>query len=174
MPTPTYTPIAKTVLTGTQADVTFSGISSTYTDLVLIVSSRSDASSTMTQLRITLNADNTTLYSSTVLGGYDTSAYSSRLSSTTILRQNLTTSGNTATSNTFGSAEFYFPNYAGSANKVISATALSETNSATGTEMDAFAGLYRNTSAVTSIKIDASGNNFVSGSRFDLYGISSS
>jgi hypothetical protein len=173
MPTPTYVAIAKTVLTGSQADVTFSAISSTYTDLVLVVSSRTDGGST-TQMRITLNGNNSAIYSTTYLAGFSTSTASGRLSSTTILRQQFTTSGAGATANTFGSAEFYFPNYAGSTNKAISATALSENNSASATEMNATAGLYSSTSAITSIKIDASGTNFVSGSRFDLYGIKNS
>lgn len=174
MPTPTYVAISKTVLTASAADITFSAIPSTYTDLVLLVSARSGTSNTYDFMRITLNADNSALYSTTLLWGFGTSTGSSRSSSQVILQTNFAISGNTATSNTFGSSEFYFPNYAGSANKVISSTSLSETNAAGSTEIDNVAGLYRSTSAISSIKLDLSGNNFLTGSRFDLYGIKNS
>jgi hypothetical protein len=82
--------------------------------------------------------------------------------------------GNNATSNTFSNTEIYFPNYAGSANKVIASFSVAETN-ATAANMDVVAGLIRNTSAITEIIIDQpSGNSFLSGSSFYLYGIKNS
>ena len=171
MPTPTYVAIAKTVLTGTQATVTFSGISNAYTDLVLHISARDNYAAEFSGLYLKLNNDTASNYSYIYLRGQSTTA------SSTSGSQGAPgyIDGNTATSNTFGSAELYFPNYTASTNKPISGTTVSETNSATaGTAWIACsANLWRNTAAISQIDLTAWGS-FVSGSRFDLYGIKNS
>jgi hypothetical protein len=69
MPTPTYVAIAKTVLSSNQAEITFSSIPSTYTDLVVLVSARSaSGGSTSDNVALRLNGSTTT-YSYTFLSG---------------------------------------------------------------------------------------------------------
>jgi hypothetical protein len=81
-----------------------------------------------------------------------------------------------ATANTFGNGELYIPNYAVSANKVMSATSVAENNSTTDgqTRIAADAGLWANTAAITSVTFIPSSGSIDAGSRFDLYGIKSS
>ena len=81
---------------------------------------------------------------------------------------------NTATSNTFGTFEIYLPSYTASQNKPFSGFGVAETN-ATNTRIGAVAGLYRSTTAISSVKLSLlTGPNFVAGSSFYLYGIKNS
>lgn len=179
MPTPTYVAIAKTVLTGTASSVTFSAIPSTYTDLVLLLSARSNVTAVEQYFGIVVNSI-TSGYTERILRG-DGSTASSINDTSFGSPANWAAgflAGANATSNTFGNAEFYFPNYAGSTNKVLSATGVGE-NNATAAGIMASANLLSNTAAITSLTIypswsTGSGNLFQSGSRFDLYGIKNS
>ena len=168
----TYIPIAKTVLTGTQATITFSGIASTYTDLLLTISARSGASSSVGTIKIRFNgATADTNLTSRYLSGATGTVGST--SNAYLYVGNLP--GSTATSNTFCNTDVYLPTYAGSANKPVNITCASENNSATdawGPEI--IAGLWSNTAAITQIDLLLLSNSFVSGSRFDLYGIKNS
>ena len=175
MPTPTYVALAKTVLTGTQATITFSSIPSTYTDLVLLINARTNRAAALDYLNVTFNAS-TTNYSSTDLTAYSTTAASNRYTAASQIANNTAIDAANNTTNTFGSLEIYIPNYAGSTNKIASITATGEDNS-TGFnwQISNIAGLLSNTAAVSSITINRDyGTAFVSGSRFDLYGIKNS
>ena len=169
----TYTLIASNTLGSSAASVTFSSIPSTYTDLVLKVSARNSRTTNTTSLiRIRLNSNSGTVYSFTRLAGDGSSASSANGSAETYGQSDFI-STNLATSNTFGNGEIYIPNYAGSSKKQISSFGVSETN-ATTQSMGTSAILADITSAITSITVDANTFNFVSGSSFWLYGISSS
>ena len=171
MPSPTYVALAKTVLTGTQATITFSSIPSTYTDLLILVSCRSDRAASLVDT-ITWNFNSsTTNFSNTRLEGTGASAGSTfNTTNSSLLRVPATS----VTSNTFNNAEIYIPNYTGSTNKPIS-TSFAYENNATTAYVGANAGLWSNTAAITSITLGlVDGPNFVSGSRFDLYGIKNS
>jgi hypothetical protein len=171
----TYTLISKNVLTSSAASVTFSAIPSTYTDLVLRISARTDRAATSDSIKMTINSDGSAIYSFTKLRGDGTTAYSnSNTGNTYVSVEN--TDGNTATSNTFDSTEIYIPSYLSTANKPISSVIMREDNSTAATTYNSVqAHLYRNTSAITSLSFAPSnGPNFVSGSSFYLYGISKS
>ena len=174
----TYTLINSNVLTSSAASVTFSSIPATYTDLVLRISARTDAGVNNDNFRITFNSDSGSNYSITRITGNGSTAVSNRLSNQTAGRAGAI-DGGTATASTFGSVEMYIPSYLVSANKPYSSTAASEQN-ATAAQIDAIAGLWRNTAAITSITIESNNLNvptdgyIVSGSSFYLYGISSS
>jgi hypothetical protein len=174
MPTPTYVAIAKNLLTSNQASVTFSGIPSTYTDLLLTFSVRTAAADYQATLTYQFNST-TGNYSETYLRANFASVSSSRDSNQTKAYGMLVFNGDTSTSNTFSSGEIYIPNYAGSTNKVLSMTGVNENNNANQNNIVPYAGLWSNTAAITSIKIeDYYGNNLLTGSRFDLYGIKNS
>ena len=167
----TYELIASNTLTTSAASVTFSSIPATYTDLVLRWSARCDT--TTENVDIQLNAA-TTNYSLTYLDGYGSSGTASGRLTTGLVGirvYGMTNSNNTA--NTFGSAEFYLPNYANSTNKPNSTFAVTETNG-TVALIQAVAGLRSNTDAVSSLKLATGSGNFVSGSSFFLYGIKNS
>jgi len=165
MPTPTYVAIAKTVLTGTQTNVEFTGIAQTYTDLVLLISARKTNVAVSDSISVNINSSISS-YSRRALLGDGSTATSDTFGNDGYV------SAASATSNTFGSVEVYLPNYTGSTNKIQSTTAVAESNTTTITgNVKLTAGLKSNTAAITSIRIDG---EFVSGSRFDLYGIKNS
>jgi len=169
----TYTLISSNVLSGSAASVTFSSIPSTYTDLVLRVSLRTDTSASFVQTNLTFNSDSSAIYSATYLYGTGSAASSTNYTADTYARE-VYYDGANATSNTFGSGEIYIPNYTSTTSKSFSAFGVEEDNNSAA-RIGVEAQLYRNTSAISSITWAAtSGQNFVSGSSFYLYGIKNS
>jgi hypothetical protein len=166
--------ISSQVLSSAAASVTFSSIPSIYTDLIALITIRSDSASTENSLQVRVNGSNTS-YSETYMRAQGGSTGSGR-GSFGYLLNSYATNGSASTANTFGTSEHYFPNYAGSANKVIGEFSVSEGNDTTYPGIAATAGLWSNTSAITSITFTPSGavNGFVSGSSFRLYGIKNS
>lgn len=159
--------IAKTVLGSDASNVEFTSIPSTYTDLLILASARSSRASHSDGILIQFNGSTSNL-SSRWLWGSGSGTGSSSSASIALVGE---TAGDSATSSTFGNGEIYIPNYAGSTNKSISATGVSETN-ASVVGMSANAALWSNTAAITSIKLLPDvGPNFKSGSSFFLYGI---
>lgn len=75
-----------------------------------------------------------------------------------------------STSNTFGNASVYIANYAGSTNKSVSMDNVSEQNG-TQAQQQIWGGVWANTAAITSLKIEANGSNLVAGTRVSLYKI---
>ena len=171
----TYTLISSNVLSSSAASVTFSAIPSTYTDLVILYSARTDLSSSGDAVNIKFNGSSVAEYSYTTIRGNGSTATSFRSSSDTRLTiTNAGADGATATANTFGSVEIYIPSYTASQNKPSSVFAVQE-NNATGAFINPIANLWSNTSAITSIAFTSdNAANFVSGSSFYLYGIKNS
>ncbi len=167
----TYTLIESQVLGTAAASVTFSSIPATYTDLVLRASVRTTAATVNDNLNLVINGSSAADYSITRLNGDGTSAASYRTTSATYGKL-YWCPGNNATADTFGNLEAYFASYTAAQAKAYSTFTVSETN-ATGANMVALAGLWNSTAAITSINIysDNSGN-LVTGSSFNLYGIS--
>lgn len=169
----TYTLIASNTLGSSAASVTFSSIPSTYTDLVLKFSVRSNQANVARNYFLQLNGSSSNVYSSTILQGDGSSAISIRYSDETAgIRGTNGMPGTSATSDTFSNSEIYIPNYTSTTNKPISLFGVTE-NNATESYIDPTAGLVRITSAITSITLTTS-DNFVSGSSFFLYGIKNS
>ena len=164
----TYVLIASNTLGSDAADITFSSIPGTYTDLVIRASIRDTSSS---NLFITFNSDTNTVYSRTRLLGNGATASSARTTDDTKITA-VGTTLSTYTSNTFASFEIYIPSYTASQNKPTSSFGVTE-NNATTSFVEANAGLWRNTAAITSIKI-AGNDTLLSGSSFFLYGIKNS
>jgi hypothetical protein len=160
----TYTLInSTTVGSGGAASITFSSIPSTYTDLLVKLSVRSDTTG-YTNYYLKLNSTNPTQMA---LVGTGSSA-----SSNTTNYQYANAGGTTA--NTFTNTEFYIPNYTSSNAKSVSTDETVE-NNATAARDELYAGLYSSvTSAVTSITITDIYGSWVQYSTAYLYGISNS
>ncbi len=168
----TFVKIASvTVGAGGAASMSFSSIPSTYTDLCVKVSSRSTRTAGAIDY-VKMYFNGSTANGTTVALYGDGTAYSG--TDTKIIGS---TSTNQNTANTFGSAEFYIPNYAGSTNKSVSIDAVSENNSGTtgNYNLNLSAGLWSSTSAITSITLESAfGNNWMQYTTATLYGISKS
>jgi hypothetical protein len=76
------------------------------------------------------------------------------------------------TASVFGNMQIYFPNYAGSTNKSVSADSVME-NNATGAYMALTATLF-GTAAITSLTFTTNNGSFVQHSSASLYGIKNS
>jgi hypothetical protein len=162
--------IATQTLTSTAASITFSSIPQTFTDLQLVISARTGrAVDPDDAVSVKFNS-NTSGYTNRILQGNGSVASSS----TGFFGQGFylaTANGAGSTSNTFGNSSVYIPNYAGSTNKSVSSDNVVE-NNATQAPINLIAGLWSNTSAITSITCDNfSVTNFAIGSTFALYGI---
>jgi hypothetical protein len=167
----TYEAIATvTVGSGGAADIEFTSIPATYTDLCVLLSVRSDRSLTNDSLGLKPNGS-TSNRSGRFLEGNGT-AGSSSTSTSEIAYAALT--GNTATSSTFSNILVYCPNYTSSNYKSFSAEGVSENNSTTAyASINAW--LWSDTSAITSLQfISATGSNFMQYSTATLYGIKNS
>ena len=159
----TYEPIATQTLGSSAASVTFSSISGTYTDLVLVATPKVTANTTF---GVRFNSDTGSNYSATLLYGDGTSAASTRVTSQTEIR--VTYVGTARTTNT-GMFKVQIQNYS---NSSTYKTLLSREDWA-GEGTGAIVGLWRSTSAITSITIiPMSGGTIIdTGSTFTLYGI---
>lgn len=164
----TYTLInSVTVGSGGLSAIAFTSIPNTYTDLLIKISAKGATNQEAGDLLLTLNGS-TSNFTNTRLFSYQTTVYSDNQSN--FVGQ---IPGSNVTANSFGSAEIYIPNYAGSANKTISGDSGVETNSANGLEYIG-ATLWSNTAAITSISLSNNAGNFVEFSTAYLYGISKS
>ena len=77
---------------------------------------------------------------------------------------------NTSTANTFSSFSFYIPNYAGATNKSVSIDQVTEDNGTTSWQT-ILAGLWANTSAITSTRFFVTTGNLAIGTTISLYKI---
>lgn len=160
--------IQKIELNSDQSSVTFSGIPQNYTDLKIVINSRSSRLDTFEVLAARFNAaSDDTNHTSRYLLGSGSAASSG---TNTYCRLGLIPA-NSATSSTFGNLDFYLPNYSGSTNKSYVTKSVME-NNATLSYIDVVSGLWSNTEAITGIELRlVLGSNFIAGSTFYLYGI---
>jgi len=156
--TATYDCIATTTLGSAQANVEFTSITGIYTDLVLIAVAQ--IGSNGDYLGVQFNSDTGSNYSRTRLSGNGTTASSE--GDTSQVRINFYAQ---PTSN-FAVNILNIMNYS---NTTTFKTVLTRTDQA-ALSTNAYAGLYRSTSAITSIKLIGP-SNFSTGSTFTLYGI---
>ena len=164
----TYKLIQAQTLSSSQSSVTFSAIPATYTDLVIRASIRSDVATTGGALNLVVNSQTSGFSSTNIFGDGTAAAGESKTAETKyIFRRSVT--GTSNTSNTFASVEIYIPNYAGTTAKVASAFLVTENNTTSDAQINAFANLNTNTAAITDLSLQFT--NFVSGSSFYLYGI---
>ena len=170
----TYTLIKGETIGSSAASYTFTAIPSTFTDLVLRVSARGSVSGN-TQFRLSINGvAGGTAYSRTQLIGEGSTAFSDRSSNTSSITSYALTNDSGTTTNTFNSVEIYIPSYTESQNKPISVFGVRENNSSTVNTIIANAGLWRDTTTISSLVMFPQSGTFDTGSSFYLYGISKS
>jgi hypothetical protein len=165
----TFTLIKTYTLASAAASFDFTSIPSTYTDIKILVSGRTNSTNSNDYGIVQFNGDTSSSnYSYKQLYGDGTNAASSGGAVTGMLAFRF--DGGTATASTFGNGELYIPNYAGSSQKSGSSDGVSE-NNATTAITSFFASLWTGTAAINSIKITPSSGSFVTYSTASLYGI---
>jgi len=159
----TYTPIATTTLSSAVSSYTFTSISGSYTDLILI-----GAFSTDSPCSINLNMGNGSIdtgsnFAWTYIRGDGSTAGSSKATG-----EGRIFSGETNTANLQTNIIINFQNYSNTTNNK---TSISRYNHSTKAAQETV-GLWSNTSAINQIRLTAAGgSNFNTGSIFTLYGI---
>jgi hypothetical protein len=153
----TYTPIATNTLGSATSSVTFNSFSG-YTDLILVFQSKLTTSNA---IKVQYNSDTGTNYSYHRLYGYSSTVASDRATNATYFDAGF------SASNTVNQT-IHIMNYA---NTTTYKTALSRASTEGGSQIFANVWLWRSTSAITSIKIEAASGNLDTGSTFTLYGI---
>ena len=163
----TYTPIATTTLSTTSASVTFSGISGSYTDLILACSNIRITTTSTPAVAIRFNSDSGANYSTTNLDGTGTVASSGRYTSATYIQAGYNVGINNASE---GICIFNIMNYSNTTTHKTVVERHNFTNS-TASGTGAAVGLWRNTSAITSVTVQPDDFTWQSGVTFTLYGI---
>ena len=168
--------ISETVLTGTAASVTFSSIPGTYRTLVLMVQSKSDRAATSDSVQCQINGDTGNNYDA--IYNYERGD-DSRASGAALAGANIWIGYCEAA--TGGMADNWsplvcqFPGYAlTDRDKWLQSRSavFGDASTAADLFMTWHAGRWQNTAAITSLLIKLNtGPNFISGSRFTLYGI---
>jgi len=167
-------PITQTTLSGSQASITFSSISSDYRTLILIYHLRTDYVQGIDYAHIRFNGDTGTNYdwlrATFSIGGLTPAV--SRGASRIVC---LATEGAGSTASTFGPGIVWIPGYKATDRykRVITLSgAFGPVSVNTDLYADLGVGSWRSTSAVTSLTLrPRSGTNFVSGSTVELYGV---
>jgi hypothetical protein len=157
--TATYEKIDSTTLTSTSSSVTFSSIPGTYTDLVLIQNS---IATSEFNIWVRFNSDTGNNYSYTYFVGDGAGSGETGRSS----NYSYMDAGGTNTSPAT-TAIFYINSYS---NTTTFKNLFSRVGS-TSKVLGMYIGMWRSTSAITSVTTLASTSTFASGSTFTLYGI---
>jgi len=164
----TYTLIASnTVGSGGTAQVDFTSIPQTYTDLLLLNSTRGASGVGYNLIRFNSSSSN---FSTKEIQGNGSGVSSNSDTGGRAGSYN----ASTFTASTFANDVVYIPNYTSSNYKSYSVDTVME-NNATEAYATLIAGLWSNTAAITSISFVTSGAvNYTQYSTFYLYGISNS
>jgi len=167
----TFEKIAFTeVGSGGASTIDFTSIPSTFTDLTVLLSARTNrAASYEDSLKLTFNGS-TSNYTSRFLRGSGTGASSGTGETTTAIWPIQMPAADVVAS-AFGSASIYIPNYAGSTFKSVSIDVVEEDNRTTAF-MNLSAGLWSDTSAINRITLTPNvGTSIIQYSTATLYGI---
>lgn len=161
-----------TVGAGGAASILFNSIPQTFTDLVLTLSARIEATDVGGQFAQIVCYPNNASYPDATssfrqLYG-DANTVVSNNGSGEFVRLGYVPSG-TATANVWSSIQVYIPNYAGSTAKTFSSEGVAENNGYNGIQT-LIAGLRTDTAALTSMRIEV-GRTLTAGSTATLYGI---
>lgn len=153
-------------LTSTQSSFEFVSIPQDGTDLYLLMSLRTNTSDVAwNDVFLKPNGSSSNLNCRVL---YGIGSGNSQTFGEATMR--LFANGGGSTSNTFSNVSVTIPNYAGNTNKSLSADSVTEGNATLHAQ--AFtAGLWTNTSAITSLLIDTGARSFVAGSMISLYKI---
>ena len=158
----TYEPIATTTLGSANANITFSSISSAYSDIRVVFTGTWTATG---GLRTTINSVTSGgLYSYTQLQGDGSTAYSFRVTNDNGYD---CASSSSTTIPTMVTMDFF--SYAGSTYKTGLVTISEDQNGAGVVQRDVL--LFRSTSAISSINLAAIGTTFKTGTTATLFGI---
>lgn len=160
MPSATYTPLANITLGSSAASVTFSSISGSYRDLILIFNGNSTSGA---DLKVLINGSTSAIYNSLYMRGTgsaeQTVAYSS---------QNAQVIKSTGNDTSVSVIKLEFLDYSATDKHK---SYLIRDNGPSNWGVGSYAGRWASTAAITSIAVTSDGANIAAGSTLALYGI---
>jgi hypothetical protein len=157
------------LLTVDASSVTFSSIPQTYRALILRSSARTTSSQTDTYMRY--NGDSSSIYANHLVVGSGSSLNVFDLTAQTQTRSACLLTGSTQPAATFGIGYVLINDYSSTTKLKTGKSYVGTVGPSSGGEMQWYDNIYASTSAITTILLSPGGGNFVSGSRFNLYGV---
>lgn len=171
--TPAMTLISEVVTSASQANVTFSSISGSYRDLVIVVRGRSDAAGVnVATVYLQFNSDTGSNYMYEELRYAGTaSAIGQSTAQTQLAIKEIPAA--TATANYAGWVESRVYDYRGTTFYKVTGTRAGGhlSTSSNNNEVTLHSGQWLSTSAITAVKVFLSAGNFVNNSVVSLYGV---
>jgi hypothetical protein len=159
-----------TVGSGGASNITFTNIPQTYTDLKLVLSTRSSRATVQDTFNLLFNGS-ASGYSYRRLYGDGSSGLGSDLSTGDTSLTTAYAQGGSGTANTFGNLELHIPNYASTNAKSVFSDGASE-NNATTSYLGLVASVWSGTAPITSITLTpTTGGTLSQYSSATLYGI---
>ena len=165
----TYQLIQSYAATGSVANIEFTSIPATYTDLVILCSLRSTAAFTSDTLFVQFNSSSANFSWENIYSTGSNPVTSSNNTNNEVGAN----PGTGPTASVFGNMSIYIPNYTGSTIKLVSAESLVENNATRG-DNTIYSTLWSDTAAITTIKLLPSTGSFIQYSTAYLYGIKNS
>jgi len=165
-----------TVGSGGAATIAFTSIPQTYTDLKIVLSTRSTSGAAVARvIRMKINNLTTSIYSHRALEADGSTVYSFTETGTDSAVRIGLTNASSATASTFSSGEIYIANYTSANSKSVSVDFATE-NDATTAYLECLGYLVATSAAITDLTItpEALAGNFAQYSTATLYGIKSS
>lgn len=166
--------IASTTLSSTTTQVDFSSLSQNYNHLRCVLMTRSGSGSSIDDIRIRFN-DSTSSYSRLSIESY-TGFQTLRQRSYNADNKIGYTTASLVSSNTFGLAEIWIPNY--SSTDKIKTSIITSSTQYNGTDrnaiVDTTGSLWNSTAAINKISFLLGSSWFEPGSTFYIYGITNS
>lgn len=161
------TKIAEIVVgAGGAAEIKFSNVPASFTDLYVVYSLRTAYASTWQQVPVYFNNDSANTIGRNLYGT------GSSIASDTATWPQLASNGASSTGSTFSSGYVYIPNYAQTTStKSFSVDVVTE-NNGTSAGQNIFAGLWNSTAAINTVQLWGAGQTFQQYSSATLYGIS--
>jgi hypothetical protein len=160
-----------TVGSGGASSISFTSIPATYTDLVVMLSTRLTGNAG--GMYLTFNGSSSS-YSGKRLGASGASTVYSDSNAGLTDKLFVRAEDTRATASTFASTQIYVPNYASSNNKSVSYESVAEDNGTTYNGIELNAGLWSNSAAITTVTVVPEAGNFAQYSTATLYGIKNS
>jgi hypothetical protein len=166
MATKTYEPIATNTLSSATTTVTFSSISSTYTDIVIVASIKTATGPYQPILRF--NSDTGSNYSATAVAGSGSAASSSRHTN----QNGIYVNPGAGVGGTVGNFMPWIISVQNYSNTTTYKTVIARFNNPDAI-VNGLVGMWRNTAAITTMSLTAEtgSGDFQIGSTFTLYGI---
>ena len=160
------------VLTGSAASVTFSGLdayASTYQHLQIRATARSTRADTDSQIGLTFNSSTSTYYTHQLVGT-GSSVVSQSQTGVAYINAYSVPPGSTIAANIFGATTIdILDPFSTNKNKVI--RQFGGMHGSSFNRVFLTSGAWFNTASITTIKLQDLYGNFVTGSRFSLYGV---